>query len=83
MRSGIKTGTGGSFSATHNELIVSDAGTGNGVVVHEGFEALKVRHVIPGSMNLDGPGEASIVLGTGNGSIRIEAWTKTSAQSPS
>ena len=31
MRSGIKTGSGGSFSATHNELIVSDAGTGNGV----------------------------------------------------
>ena len=31
MRSGIKTGSGGSFSATHNELIVSGAGTGNGV----------------------------------------------------
>ena len=31
MRSGIKTGSGGSFSATHNELIVSGADTGNGV----------------------------------------------------
>ena len=31
MRSGIKTGSGGSFSATRNELIVSGAGTGNGV----------------------------------------------------
>eukprot|EP01052_Picozoa_sp_SAG31_P025171 SAG31_NODE_2192_length_6226_cov_6.328219_9_plen_150_part_00 len=31
VRSGIKTGSGGSFSATHNELIVSGANTGNGV----------------------------------------------------
>ena len=31
MRSGIKTGSGGSFSAIHNELIVSDADTGTGV----------------------------------------------------
>ena len=31
MRSGIKTGSGGSFSATHSELIVSGADTGNGV----------------------------------------------------
>ena len=31
MRSGIKTGSGGSFSAIQNELIVSDADTGNGV----------------------------------------------------
>eukprot|EP01051_Picozoa_sp_SAG22_P011057 SAG22_NODE_1036_length_5904_cov_4.908355_4_plen_141_part_00 len=28
---GIKTGSGGSFSATHNELIISGADTGNGV----------------------------------------------------
>ena len=31
MRSGIKIGSGGSFSAIQNELIVSDADTGNGV----------------------------------------------------
>ena len=31
MRSVIKTGCGGSFSAIQNELIVSDADTGNGV----------------------------------------------------
>ena len=31
MRSGIKTGSGGSFSATHGQLIVSGANTGNDV----------------------------------------------------
>lgn len=47
------------------------ADTSNGDIDHEGFERMKVTQPISESVTVVGDGPASIVIATGNGSVRI------------